>query len=182
MEIIFVLLVLLWTWLVPLPIEPVLPDFTAPKAETRLDRHILGTIRKDGWYPVHVAPRGQEAEFSYSVGLYANYGQPEVVVVGMPPAVAQQFLDNLAARVRQADPPFALYQGYEGIAEDSRIAFVPVAQRHVPGHFDYGGWFYRSVGVDVPFVQMVWPDASGRFPWERGYDPVYAAVQPLLNK
>lgn len=163
-------------------IQPVAPGFEAPRAETRLDVHILGKIRKDGWYPVHVAPQGPDQGFSYSLGFYANYGQAEVVVAGLPPGVAQAFLENLAGRVVEAAPPFEMYKGYDGIAEDSKIAFVPVAMRHFPDHFDYGGWFYHSLDTDVPFVQMVWPDAEGKFPWEKGYDPAYRDAQPMLNK
>ncbi|WP_175650032.1 DUF4262 domain-containing protein [Pseudomonas sp. Marseille-P9899] len=163
-------------------IRPIVPGFEAPRAETRLDVHILGKISNNGWYPVHVAPQGPTPGFSYSLGFYANYGQAEVVVVGLPPLVAQEFLGILAERVIEAAPPFEMYKGYDGIAEGSQIAFVPVAMHHFPDHFDYGGWFYYSMDTDVPFVQMVWPDATGKFPWEKGYDPVYRDAQPLLNK
>ncbi len=163
-------------------VQPIVPEFDAPRAETRLDVHILGKIRRDGWYPLHVAPQGPVQGFSYSLGFYANYGQAEVVVVGLPPMVAQEFLDILARRVVEAAPPFEMYKGYDGIAEGSKIAFVPVAIRHFPEHFEYGGWFYHSLDTDVPFVQMVWPDAKGKFPWEKGYDPAYRDAQPLLNK
>ncbi len=163
-------------------VRPIIPEFAEPAIQTRLDMHIFGKIRKDGWYPLHVAPQGSAQGFSYSLGFYANYGQAEVVVVGLPPMVAQEFLDILAQRVIEAAPPFEMYKGYDGIAEGSKIAFVPVAMRHFPDHFDYGGWFYQSLGADVPFVQMVWPDDKGKFPWEKGYNPAYHDAQLLLNK
>jgi len=181
---VFILLKTMFFELFPFPahIEPVVPDFTAPKPQTRLDRHILGQVQTRGWYPVHVAPQGQEAGFSYSLGLYANYAYPEVVIVGMPPQVAQAFLQIVAVRAVQRERKLEMYTGYDGIAEGTQVAFVPVARRHFPAHFDYGAWFYESLGIQPSFVQMVWPDASGKFPWERGYDADYATVQPLLTQ
>jgi len=164
------------------PIRPVVAGFHPPAADSALDEQILDRIKTIGWYHVQVEAEGQKPAFAYSLGFYANFGQPEVVVFGLPMEISQRFLDIAAIRIAGAKQPYEMYKPYEDIAEGTKVAFVPVARRHFPAYFGYGGWFYQSVETDFPVIQMVWPDKAGKFPWEQGYDKRYLALQPLLDK
>ncbi len=179
-----------FTWLLSLfsltasadTVKPVVPGFSPPLADNPLDEQILQKISRVGWYHLLVEAEGRQPGFAYSLGFYANYGQPEVVVFGLPPAIAQQLLDIVAIRFAGAKQPYELFKPYDDITEDGPVVFVPVARRHFPTYFGYGGWFYQSVDTDFPVIQMVWPDPAGKFPWDAGYNQAYHAFQPVLNE
>ena len=163
-------------------VTSVLPGFSLPTAESEYDRTLLADVRRVGWHHVHVQAEGGEPPFAYSLGYYANFRQPEVIVFGLPARAAQQFLNIVAIRFAGERRPYETFKPYEDIAQGMRIAFIPVARRHYPTYFGYAGWFYRSVEADFPALQMVWPDKQGRLPWEEGHDKSFAKYQPLLDK
>ena len=68
----------------------------------------------------------------------------------------------------------------EGILADRAVTFRTVARRHYPAYLGYGGWFHG--GPRFPALQVVWPDAEGRFPWERWFSHALRDVQPLLSE
>jgi hypothetical protein len=39
---------------------------------------------------------------------------------------------------------------------------------------------FHKYGDKVQCLQLVWPDASGRMPWEAGHDAALRKLQPLL--
>jgi hypothetical protein len=45
-------------------------------------------------------------------------------------------------------------------------------------HVGYAIWFNK--GRDFPLYQILWPDKSGGFPGEPGFDASMARVQPVL--
>ncbi|MFL5577733.1 MAG: DUF4262 domain-containing protein [Gemmatimonadaceae bacterium] len=42
----------------------------------------------------------------------------------------------------------------------------------------FARWFYG--GDDFPVLQVVYPDRTGRYPWEDGVAEGFRAVQPVL--
>ena len=50
-----------------------------------------------------------------------------------------------------------------------RSRSAPIARRHYRTYLGYAGWFHG--GPRFPALQAVWPDAEGRFPWERWSSP-----------
>lgn len=163
-------------------VKSTLPGFQLPKAESEYDKTLLADISRVGWYHVHVQSEKGAPRFAYSLGFYANYGQPEVIVFGLPVKTAQALLDIVAVRFAGAKTPYENFKPYDDIAEGMRIAFVPVARHHYPAYLGYARWFYKSVQSDFPVIQMVWPDRQGRLPWEPGYDKSFARFQPLLDR
>lgn len=159
-----------------------LPEFVLPKPESEYDQALLKNITQIGWHHVHVQAEGRTPAYAFSLGLYANYGQPEIIVFGLSPQVAQQLLNIAAAAVVGAKLKYEPYKPYENIAHGTRIAFIPVAKKYSSEYFGYGRWFYQSTQGDFPALQMVWPDRQGRLPWEEGYDPAFSEIQPLLDK
>ncbi len=163
-------------------VKSTLSGFQLPEAESEYDKRVLADITKIGWHHIHVQSEKEEPPFAYSLGFYANYSQPEVIVFGLPAQTAQQLLNIVAIRFAGAKKPYETFKAYDDIAEGMRIAFIPVARRHYPSYLGYAGWFYKSVRTDFPTIQMVWPDKQGRLPWEPGYDKSFSKFQPLLDK
>ena len=163
-------------------VKSTLQGFHLPKSESEYDKTLLEDISRVGWHHVHVQSEKGEPPFAYSLGFYANYGQPEVIVFGLPAKTAQQLLNIAAIRFAGAKKPYETYKAYDDIAEGMKIAFVPVVRSHYPKYLGYAGWFYKSVKTDFPAIQMVWPDKQGHLPWEPSYDKSFSKFQPMLNR
>lgn len=161
-------------------ISSTLPEVVLPHADDDYDRRLLADVTTIGWHHVHVQSDGKEPAFAFSLGFFANYGRPEIIVFGLPAKTANEFLNIVAIKVAGGQEELVPFKAYENIAEDSRIAFIPVARRYYPAYLGYAGWFYQSIRADFPLLQMVWPDRSGVLPWESGYDLGLASAQPLL--
>lgn len=159
-----------------------LPGFVLPKPESEYDQALLKNITQIGWHHVHVQAEGRTPAYAFSLGLYANYGHPEIIVFGLSPHVAQQLLNIIAAGVVGAKSEYETFKPYENIARGTRIAFIPVAKKFISEYFGYGRWFYQSTQGEFPALQMVWPDRQGRLPWEESYDAAFSEIQPLLDK
>ncbi|WP_432833036.1 DUF4262 domain-containing protein [Dactylosporangium sp. CA-092794] len=139
---------------------------------------IIDTV---GWAVIHILPTDDEPDtatpFAYTVGLTAH-GYPELLIAGLPPEIAHDLLNDLAARVYDKAERFShgqrisdLIAGYEAVLvegepTDDLLPGVAIAR--------YGR-------EQVRLLQVIWPDPQGRFPWDAGYstDP---HVQPQIAR
>jgi Domain of unknown function (DUF4262) len=141
-------------------------------SEPHADLRLL--IERFGWAVEHVrAPRGSSvAPSSYTVGLTA-VGHPEIVITGLPAPVAQDFLNAVAERVRAGGSYRSGQRTTEFTDENG-----PVVLLHVED--TAGLTSAREIYGSVAALQLVWPDSSGRLPWQPGYRNA-PEVQPLLG-
>ncbi|WP_344756388.1 DUF4262 domain-containing protein [Gryllotalpicola koreensis] len=121
-------------------------------------------------------PSRSSTSFSYTIGLF-DLGQPELLVLGLPPLPAYFLLNDLARRVRAGKrlaPGEVLTLG--GWAQRFCPEVVPNPARIVR----CANAYYRRCGVhSVPVLQLTWDDEYGRFPWEEGYSiPTWIQPRP----
>lgn len=143
------------------------------------ERCVLAKVEKFGWHCTSVIPRGGEntPRFTYSVGLYQSYSQPEFIIFGLESKVAYSLLDALAdaaaaGAMYPLDKPCSeLIKGYDCV-------FVEVPRHRFNDYVFSALWFYAE--VQFPLYQLVWPDKDGRYPWNEAYldDPQHR--QPVL--
>jgi hypothetical protein len=136
-------------------------------------------IARYGWAVTMVEPTPTDPgiPFAYTVGLTART-QPELVIAGLDPLIAQALLNDLAARVVEQHMQLAhgqhlhdLIAGYDAVLVDG-----PLTDDLYPGTA------IGRYGADrVRLRQIVWPDRDGRFPWDPGYAYPRRA-QPLLGR
>lgn len=152
---------------------------SAPDATVRA--RVLGfvtkRVRDEGWTGIYTPFDGHPIEYGYTVGLTETFGFPEAVILGVGPAVANQAFAALAGLLRTGRAP-ALHQPV-----DVGLTF-PVVLRPIPPatarlHLKVANAFYEGRRA-YSAVQLVWPDAEGRFPWEAGHQ-VIGSYQPLLS-
>ncbi len=145
--------------------------------DQRLDAHLVkkweAKIEESGWLVISTAlpPPHTTTSFSYTVGL-SRLDHFEFIQFGLPPETGHIALDDLASRVRDGERFEGgehlddLFAGYPGrLVKATKIEPFVIARRLYP---------------IVRGLQLVWPDADARFPWEVGctIDP---EVQPLLG-
>jgi hypothetical protein len=143
----------------------------------RLNALIDEKIASVGWVVMSVeADRvRREPGFSYTVGLAAR-GLPELLAFGLPHQIAQPILNDLARRlIDQGSLPM-------DVPVDQVVRGFPVVFRKLaPAR---ARPFVRAAaqraGGAVEVIQLVWPDPSGRFPWEPDFDPALRIAQRML--
>jgi hypothetical protein len=120
-------------------------------------------IQRYGWHVLNVLPEAGHPPHSYSIGLFATFGHPEIVVVGLAGDRAHRFINNLVDEIRDG----AVFEGgcrYGHILEGHEVAFVRVDREFYSATFGRAIDYYGS--ASFPIVQMVWPDRNNAFPWE----------------
>lgn len=147
------------------------------------ERRILADIEEHGVHMVHVAEREDSPGWSYTIGLWHHFEQPEVIVFGLDDEVAQALLDLVTDEV--AAGPDAACRFLAGSEHRDLLAGYPVRVLEVPPvlHGSYLGqalWAYD--GEPFAAVQLVWPDKQGRWPWSDGVREGFRRLQPLLDR
>jgi hypothetical protein len=154
-------------------------EFEWPKAESKGDETTLHHIRDHGCSVVGIVDA--DPPFSFSVGLFANYGHPEVIIFDRRPDIAHVIInmvrDRAAAGHRFADGDI----DGDILLNDYKLCFWNVPLLVYPEYLGTAIWFYRKLGP-FPCLQIIWQDVNRRFPWEEGCIPEVKADQPLLKK
>jgi hypothetical protein len=159
-----------------------LDRFAWPRPDDASDEKLISDVKTYGWHAVGVAEGDDEPPFVYSVGLYLSYGHPEIIVLGLTQNVGHTMIANAVTRVKTGEHiewdvrnPDIL-QGYD-------VVFKIVGTSKYRDYLGYALWFYRSLLPETfPTLQLVWPDKSGRFPWNAGFEPSLLCLQPLLTE
>jgi hypothetical protein len=147
---------------------------SGPEARARVLADLRGLIDEHGWAVRNVGAGDTAADvgFSYTIGL-AGFGHPEVIVMGMPHESAHEFLNLIGDEVRRGSRYQHGTVTDEFTDDDAPVVFIRVE--------DTG----RLTAVDevygrVDALQMIWPDSTGRLPWQDGHrNP--PGTQPLLG-
>ena len=118
--------------------------------------------------------------FVYSIGLYKNYGHPEIICFGLKTEVMSTII-NFACDLIKAGQVLLTGYEYKGFLEGYTIQFLPVNKAFYPDYLGYAGWFYDG-SWDFPALQLVWPDKQHLFPWNEGFNPNWKFKQPMLDR
>lgn len=143
------------------------------------EQKILDDIAQYGWHVMKVLDEDNKPAFAYSIGLFATFKHPEIIMYGLDLDVMQQIINNLGDDIRKGivysdGPPFSnILEGY-----DCRFVTVPKGQYKMTV-----GWATRHYGnADFPLLQCVWPAKNGAFPWEEKYPEDLKRLQPVLGE
>ena len=158
------------------------PDCAKEEASLDEDRltymnWVASQIGEHGWAVPAINSDDPQPSWAYSVGMWLTCQSAELVICGVPVRNAAGIINAIGSRV--AD-------GYE-IGSDEVLTDVcpaPLAVRPVDlswrktSLFAVSDEFYGF--VRPPYLQVVWADRNGRFPWEQRFQPGFAGMQPLL--
>lgn len=140
-------------------------------------RKVRADIERVGWHLVLVPPDEHTPGWAHSIGLWERFGHPELVVFGSDLSVLGPLLNALGARVR-AGQRLEADTELEGVLQGLPLAVRAVAPRWVQTFLGNAAW--HAGHPDLPALQVVWPDARGRFPWDPACDPDWRDEQPRL--
>jgi hypothetical protein len=153
-------------------------DFTISHREK-----IEWMLETNGWALEAVRPSVDDAQatpaHAYSIGVTALTGFPEILVVGLAPATAN---DVVSVAVDALKGGTDIPAGCElvGLLDgEQRCAFAPlsdeVATSWCPALEEFTT---QSISV----VQMLYPDRQGFLPYEAGYEQRMRYAQPVIGQ
>jgi hypothetical protein len=139
------------------------------------ERAAVATVRRSGWEVVLVGADGDAAPaFAYTVGLPHRVGHPELLISGLRTEVMQHVLNEIAdglvggLTVQPGD-------GLEGLLVGVPLLVEQVSDAALERTVTWSSWFHRRRSSAL---QLVWPDAGGRFAWQPGANPFLHGAQP----
>nr|WP_067054522.1 DUF4262 domain-containing protein [Mucilaginibacter sp. L294] len=144
------------------------------------DKITTENVDKYGCHLVLIEAGNYLPAFVYSIGLYKNFGHPEIICFGLKTEVMAGII-NHARDMIKAGETFLPDKAYRGFLEGYDIQFVEVDKEFYANYLGYAGWFYNST-FDFPALQLVWPDKESNFPWEDSFNPDWKFKQPLLDR
>jgi len=142
------------------------------------ERKLIDDVEAHGCHIIQVRPDNEIPGWSYTIGLYENFRQPEVIVVGLKEDTAHSLLNEVCRLFRNGA------NFHERDRKSDLLANVECEFRSVEGRWlearvmGYANWFYG--GTEYPVLQCVYPDLKGVFPWEEGFDVSWRSRQALL--
>ncbi|HEX5054222.1 MAG TPA: DUF4262 domain-containing protein [Planctomycetota bacterium] len=142
------------------------------------DKQLLDDVEQYGVHVVHVPAELGGGGFSFTVGLWHNFEQPEVIVFGLPDEVAHDLLNAVADEADEGRR-FLADSRHEGLLENYSVRFLAVPRSAYADHFGAASWAYE--GEEFPAVQLVWPDKQGRWPWDAEAREAFRCGQPVLG-
>jgi hypothetical protein len=140
-----------------------------------LSVHVRDLIAQHGWMVAKVGDQG--VMFAYTVGLTETLGHPELIMTGLDPNVAQSILNMAGDRIEKGESliPYSS-EGAESVLFVDGLfggGYRAAVQRVSPSQRDHrmgvAKVHYEARGQDWEALQIIMPDAKGRFPWQLGY-------------
>lgn len=140
------------------------------------ERRNARLVREYGWGVTGVLGTTMP-DWAYSIGLWHSYGSVEVCLLGIPQQEAMLAVNAVGELIRDGltlTPELRL----TGVIEEFELALAPV----------HGSWYERLFGAAIdyyqrppfPVVQLLWPDAAGRYPGDPAREQSAQADQPSL--
>ncbi|WP_213769558.1 DUF4262 domain-containing protein [Bradyrhizobium sp. dw_78] len=155
-------------------------NFEWPKADHEADEIIFRNVRKHG---CHIATIGDgDPPFAFSIGLFLNYGHPELIIFGMRPESAQLIINDVRDRAAAGHTFVDGDISDDFLLDGYKLAFWHVPLMAYPEYLGMAIWFYGKSPRPFPCLQLIWQDRNRRFPWEAECSPEVKADQPLLKK
>ena len=110
---------------------------------------LVDDIEKYGCHIIHVKPQQPIPGWSYTIGLYETWQQPELIVVGMKQDSAHYLLNEAALRMKQG---LRLAGGHreKDLLENVECEFRKVEQHWAQHVMGYALWRSRRVPRQAP--------------------------------
>jgi hypothetical protein len=142
------------------------------------DAKVLSDINQFGWHIVLVQEDEKGPGFAFSIGLYQNYKHPEIIIVGLRPDTMHRMINVVGEEIKKGRR-FENGKDYSDILEGFKCNFRLVLKHNYKDYLGYALWYYKK--EDFPVLQCVWPDKSGKFPWDESFDKTLVSRELRLD-
>jgi hypothetical protein len=136
----------------------------------------VDTVAEHRWQVTMIPADDQGPGWAFTTGLWHRQRIPELAMFGLDTRLMQTLLNDLAQRAVDGQP-LETDQERDDIASVP-IVLKPVDYRWYKAFFGTAISFYRK--PPFPFLQVIWPDRDGAFPWQNGGEDLLNR-QPQLS-
>ena len=140
------------------------------------DRKLVDDVTGHGWHLVNVLSEPGQPPWTFTVGMWHNFRQPELAMFGLRGPDMGRWINQIGEQIRKGDAPEA-DESRSGILDGADVQFAPADKSWYTDLFGYGSWFSKSW---FPVLQVVWPDKEGNWPWDGGAGERCRRDQPNL--
>lgn len=141
-----------------------------------LEEQVIENVRSGEWFVALIPPEGGAPPWGFTIGLWENFKQPEVVLVGLPPQVTHAILNSAGELARSGRLAAGLRT--DELLQNLSCEFRQADRFWYEALLGVALWYYE--GDDFPVLQCLWPDRTGKLPFEEGFDPKLLPFQPDL--
>jgi len=142
------------------------------------DQKLFDDIDRYGWHCLHVLEEGEQKPFSFTIGLHATLGHPEVLVYGLPRQTAHAIL-AIVADAAKAGKPIDASRPTDDLLDGYACVLVPIAPDQYEEHLGTAIWYYEH--QPFPALQIVWPNRDGIYPWHEDASASFKDAQPVIG-
>lgn len=117
------------------------------------------------------SPDSDGAGWGYTVGLF-EVGHPEFLISGFPREIATPFLNDMASAVLKSGMRFDTGKRVRGLVQHGYVWLTHVANTHETlgvAHEILGRKHPNRHDAELSALQVVFPDANDRWPWQEDY-------------
>jgi hypothetical protein len=111
--------------------------------------------------------------YMYTVGLEKSCQHPELIIFGLDPAPSDYLLTKIIEKIKGGECIWSAGQTHllHGVGR-LPLAIREAHRSKVAGYVEEAWLYYgrETQGSHVRYLQVVWPDAAGLFPWDAGFD------------
>lgn len=169
---------------------PGIPGFKWMPPQDKLDELIYRDILVEGCSILSFSGTSTSPEFTYSVGLYLNFRQPEILLMGLHPDTARSIVLKIRDGAAQGTLTGAAAVRDDLFDDHRPVRFLPVPQERFLDYVGRNCSFYFSLFLlppashdfRFPVLQGIWPDRHGFFPDQEGCDSRMTAIHRLQSQ
>jgi hypothetical protein len=163
-----------------MPDQPVCHCLLCVDHEVELDetdRSAMRTVQERGWAVIMIPEDTDGPGWAFTVGLWHTFRSPEVAMFGLRVDVMNNCLKTLANEIA-AGRHLVADQERDDVIRNYSVAIKKVDTSWYRSLFGMALHFYQR--PPLSFMEVVWPDAGGRFPWNEGCALRLRELQPAL--
>ena len=154
--------------------------FEWPEPEHEADKVLFRNVRNHGCHIVGIPDA--VPPFAFSIGLFLNYGHPELIIFGQRSENAQAIINLVRDRAAEGRKFVDGDISGDLLENGYKLGFWQVPFKAYPEYLGTAIWFYSKSRLAFPCLQVIWQDVNRRFPWEGECISDVKADQPLLKR
>lgn len=144
------------------------------------EENIRLNIAEHGYFIALFHSDGYMPAMAYTIGLFETFQHPELIIFGLDLNEMGDILNGLVMDIKTGKQ-FVADQEVSEILEGYNVHIAKVDSSFYAHYLGYAIWYYKDL-ESFPVLQLIWPDNSGKWPWEKTFNQDLKYLQPLPNR
>lgn len=153
----------------------------------KLYKDVLEKKEKFGWTCITIFPETIQNKlikpgFCYTIGLWENYGIPEIMTTGLNGEVFHSFVSIIIDKYK-SDKDYIKFSEINTDLSDYPALFTEITSEGLKEeYFIINSKYCRENNKEFKACQFLWTDTNSLFPFEIEFDYKFRKLQPLVGE